>query len=51
MFRAGTSRSESLTGKYLVGRTAEPTRATYRERFTQNPENAAFLKEIEAQFE
>jgi hypothetical protein len=38
-------------GGYLVGRTAEPTRTRYREQFTQNPENAAFLKEIEAQFE
>ena len=40
-----------LTGKYLVSRTAEPTRDRYREQFTQKPENAAFLKEIETQFE
>jgi hypothetical protein len=36
-----------LTGKYLVSRTAEPTRTGYREQFTQRPVNVAFLKEIE----
>jgi hypothetical protein len=50
-WQGGVHASDYLTGKYLVSRTADPTCARYREQFTQNPENAAFLEEVEAQFE
>ncbi len=50
-WQGGVNSIDYLTGKYLVSRTAEPTRARYRQQFTQNPENAAFLKQIESKFE
>ena len=50
-WQGGVNAIDYLTGKYLVSRTAEATRARYREVFVQKPENAAFLEELESQFQ